>query len=247
MESRAASRLSPVEHAELSRSDLSDWFNPFLTKFADEARRCGGEVVVTRTDGVVTGLQVSDPVERIASVFSRSRAVVGEAYRTRGSYGLFAEQALSASAESLDVFATQTGPAPPHRFRHRVRAFERTDRRSVVDLMREVDGPVNELWFEGLPTADEAGFVVEMDDRLAGFGWASRAGSHVRLHSLTVRAPYRRLGIGTDLLFARLIWASRAGASQVLSEISRRNPASQTVALRGGMRPVGQMYFHRAA
>jgi hypothetical protein len=48
-------------------------------------------------------------------------------------------------------------------------------------------------------------------------------------------------------LFARLLWAKEAGASQVVSEISQRNAASEAVAVRGGMHRAGQIYFYRPA
>ena len=73
----------------------------------------------------------------------------------------------------------------------------------------------------------------------------SRVGAQARLHSLTVRAPHRRLGIGTDLLAARLLWARRMGCERILSEIARDNMPSQLIALRAGMRRVGEIYFHR--
>ena len=110
--------------------------------------------------------------------------------------------------------------------------------------MREVYGVVNERWFDGPPNPSEAGFLAEVDGRLAGIGWVSKVHGHARIHSLTVRAPYRRVGIGTDLLFARLLWAHRTGASEVLSEISALNLGSQTIAARGGMRRVGQIYYY---
>lgn len=233
---------------ELRHAKLSRWFDPFLVTFLRDAERSGGVAEVRREFGSVSGLILSDPVEHVGSVFTTSRRLAEEVFRNRGRNALYAEFSFARSAEILDVFAIPPGQEiPAHHFRHAIRTYEPPDRGAVIELVREVQGPVNERWFDGLPAPDEVGFVAEMDGRLAGVGWASKAGRHVRLHSLTVRAPFRRIGVGTDLLFARLLWARGTGATEAISEIARRNPASQTVALRGGMRPVGQMFLHRPA
>ncbi len=234
------------EVRDLEQADLSTWFNPFLVHFARETQRCGGEVRVLREEGTVAGLVISDPVERVATVFTRSRSIAEAAVRSRGPCGMYADFSFDPAAEPFDILSVSLGdPRPAHRFRHPVRPFSAEDLPDVVNLMREVDGVVNERWFVGLPTESDAGFAAEVDGRLAGVGWITRVGVHARLHSLTVRAPYRRMGLGTDLLFARLLWARNAGAGTVLSEISEGNVASQTVAARGQMRRVGQIYFHR--
>ena len=64
------------------------------------------------------------------------------------------------------------------------------------------------------------------------------------MHSLAVRPMYRHLGLGTDLLFARLLWARAAGARSVLSEIADQNLPSRAVAEAGGMRRVGEIFFY---
>jgi [ribosomal protein S18]-alanine N-acetyltransferase len=229
----------------LDRADLSPWFNPFLPYFAQEACRCGGDARVVREAGAIAGLLVSDPIERVASAFSRSRSVAETWVRGRGPYGIYSDFSFEPRGEVLDIFSAPMGAdLSAHRFRHPIRSVSEGDLPAVLDLMREAYGVVNERWFEGLAAAPEAGFIAEAGGRVAGVGWVSVVGPHARLHSLTVRAPHRRMGLGTDLLFARLLWARRAGASDVLSEISARNVASRSIAVRAGMRHVGEIYFY---
>ena len=199
-----------------------------------------------REDGSVAGLLISDPVERVATVFSRSRPTAEAAVRGRGPYGMYSDFSFDPTADPFDIFRTTLDdPRPSPRFRHALRPFTGEDVPAVVELIREVYGVVNESWFVGLPSGSEAGFVAEVEGRVAGVGWVTRIGTHARLHSLTVRVPYRRRGLGTDLLLARLLWAEQAGAREVLSEIAEDNVGSQAVAVRGGMRRVGRIYFHR--
>jgi len=235
----------PADLDALDRADLSPWFNPFLRYFASEAWRCGGNVRVVREAGAVVSLMVSDPVERVASVFSRSRSIAEAWVRERGSLGMYSDFPFEPRGEVFEILlASLNADLPPYRFRHPIRPVTAGDLPAVLDLMREVYGMVNERWFEGLSDVPEAGFIAEAGGRVVGVGWISLVGTHARLHSLTVRATHRRMRLGTDLLFARLLWARRAGASDVLSEISERNDASRSIAARAGMRRVGEIYFY---
>jgi len=55
------------------------------------------------------------------------------------------------------------------------------------------------------------------------------------------------MGIGSDLLFARLLYARDAGACEAISEISERNAASRAVAERAGMRVAGTVFLYPPA
>lgn len=229
----------------VDEADLSPWFNPFLPHFAREARRCGGEVRVAREGESLRALLVSDPVERVATVFTRSLPRAQDWVRDRGAYGMYSDFPFEPTDEEFAIFARDFGPEPPsQRFRHPVRPVSPSDLPAVRDLMVEVYGLVNDRWFGGVPNEVETGFACEVHGRLAGVAWVTRAGRHARLHSLTVRPPFRRMGLGSDLLSARLLWAHRIGARRVLSEISVHNAASQAIAVRDGMRKVGSIYFH---
>ena len=238
--------LAPETLGELGRADLSPWFNPFLRQFVRDAQRSGGEVRVVRDAGGVRGLWVSDPVERLATAFSRDRSVAENWVRGRGVYGVYSDFSFEPGVEVFDIFSRSLdSPGSSERFRHPVRVVTPRDIPAVTDLAREVYGLVNERWFSGLPTLREVGLVVELEGRLAGMGWISLASEHARLHSLTVRPSFRRMGIGSDLLAARLFWARRMGARDVVSEIARTNVASQLIAERGGMHRAGEIYLHR--
>jgi GNAT superfamily N-acetyltransferase len=233
--------LEGLEHA-----DLSQWFNPFLRRFAEDAERSGGSVRVTRESGVITGLQLSDPVEHTASIFTRSRELAMTCVQNRGPDGVYCDFVFEESAEPFDIYRASLGdPLPTFRFHHPVRSLLANDVPAVLALLEEVYGAVNARWFEGEARSSEAGFVSEIDRRIAGVGWLSTVGRFARLHSLTVRAPYRHLGLGSDLLRTRLLWARQAGVTDVLSEISRWNAASQALAVRAGMRRVGEIYLYR--
>jgi GNAT superfamily N-acetyltransferase len=224
-------------------ADLSEFFNPFLERFVVATFGSGGEVTVSREGSTVDGLSLFQPSERIVSLFTRSPTVAHALLDGRTGVDVFSELSLAPEGEVYHVYAA-TLPAEmvPHRFAHPIREARPGDRGSLLGLLQEVYGQVDEGWFRPIPEPPEKGFVAEVDGRIVGAAWVQVVGRYARLHTLTVRAPYRHLGIGTDLWYARMLWAHAQEAREVIAEISEHRTASQAIAAAGGMRRVGRMY-----
>ncbi len=233
---------------ELPGADLSTSFGPFLPTFLRQALRLAGEVWTTREAGVLTGLLLTDPSERVASVFTRSPTVaaglVGAAPRGTAVYG---EVDFGGVRERYFVHAAELGAVPEHRFRHALRLLQREDDRRVDELLVEVYGMSSARWLTVAREVGERGVGVEVDGELAGVGWVLTVGPRARLHGLTVRPGRRRAGIALDLVFARLLLARRAGAEQAISEIAERNLPSRALAERAGMSASTPLYLYPPA
>jgi ribosomal protein S18 acetylase RimI-like enzyme len=227
----------------LTIGDLSDWFNPFLEHFVRETVRSGGEVFLAIEGPVVQGIYLHDEAEGSASVFTRLPAVANAFYRLREGVGVYSEIPLGAPHENYDIFSRELTPDQPvPEFRHTVRGARPDDRSAIVELMTEVYGRFNPRWLDPWPPRSEKGYVVDVGGRVAGTAWLSTVAVHGRLHSLTVGPRFRRLGIGTDLLRARLMSARRSGVLRVVSEIPEHNAASRAIAAGEEMRPVGVLF-----
>jgi GNAT superfamily N-acetyltransferase len=222
---------------------LSEHFDPFLRPFALDTLRTGGEVWVSRSGNDVDGLFLYLESEGFGSIFTLDRAVA-EAFSTfHVGRSIYTDFPFGAAPETFGIYAVELGPIPPtHRFRHSVRFARDADRDAVLRLMRDVHGGVDDRWFRSMVRNDEVGFVVDGPAEIAGVAWVSVAGSTGRLHSISVRPRYRRTGVGTDLWHARAIWAERAGARRLLTEISDQNPGSRALSEAAGMRRVGELY-----
>lgn len=158
---------------------------------------------------------------------------------------LFAEHRLDPGAEPFGVFvAPLPGPGELPRGRHPVRVPTAAEMPELLRLARELDGRVDEPWFRTPAPPNERAFVVSIGTALAGQGWVSVVGDHARLHSLMVRPAFRRLGIGTDLVAARLLWARSSGAREALTEIAEGNLASRRIYERAGFRERSHVYLH---
>lgn len=236
--------IGPAELERLRLAGLSDSFDPWLSRFARDAWRCGGEVrVVADAAGPVRALYLFHPFEGEASVFTREAALAESLRRLRPGTALYSDFRLGAPSVEFIVYAGPTGSVPGrHRFRHPVRLASAGDRSGVAAVLRQVDGSVDEGWIATASAGSEDCLVVDGSGELAGVGWASRTGGHGRLHSLAVRPAYRRAGIGTDLFFARCAWLRTNGARWLITEIATANAASRAIAEAGALRPVGHLY-----
>jgi RimJ/RimL family protein N-acetyltransferase len=232
-----------ADAAALSVGDLSRFFNPFLIHFVREELRVGGEVRLSMDGPVANGLLLHNPAEQEASIFTRDPRIAATLFGHAARAAVYSEFRLTPSPEVYLVYRadhrTRTGL---HRYAHPVRAAESTDGPAILDLMRDVYGRFDERWLEVYPLEHEACFVVDGAEGIAGAAWATVVNGHGQLHSLSVRARYRRTGVATDLWHARMEWTRRAGAGPVLCEIAEQNLPSRAIAEKGGMRPVGEIY-----
>ncbi len=225
---------------------LSEWFDPFLPLFMRDALQTGGEVEVAERDGSPCGVFLFSPTEGVGSVFTRLREVATHYLPGRTPGGIYAEKAWVEGGESIAVLGAELEDwSVKLPFRNPVRVASATDLTRVIPMMRELTGAVDLAWFRLLPRPEEVCFLCEIDGRIAGVSWASVVGAHARGHSFMVHPRYRGLGMGTDLLQARMLWLRDAGVRTVVSEIYEGNVASQTAAERAGMAEVGRMFHFR--
>jgi sarcosine oxidase, subunit beta len=235
-----------TEVAALAWTPLSEWFDPFLPGFARDALRTGGTVEIAEGEGRVRGLLLLGPSEGVGSGFTRTRAIAERYLGQAPPSGLYLEQPWQAGGGLVEVFAAELQDwEPTERLRNRVRIALPDDLPRVRELMRAELGAGVDPWFASLPRSEETAFVGESDGRIVGVSWLTRVGPFARGHSFVVHPRFRGLGMGTDLLTARMLWLRRTGGRRVVSEIYDGNRASRTAAERAGMALVGRMYHLR--
>ncbi len=235
----------PAEVEGLEGARLSEWFGELLPHFARETLRCGGEVALAPREGATEGVGLFSPGEQVTSLFSRSVAVAAALRGRHPDASAFADFPLAPGAERYLVLSAEpTGLRPDRPLAFPVRPAGARDEPAILSLIRTVHGRVDERWFDPSRPPAERCFVVELDGELAGAGCTTLVGSTGRLHSLSVHPRFRRLGIGTDLVRARLWFLFAAGARRVYSEIAERNAPSRAIAARVGLRPVGALFRH---
>ncbi len=237
---------SPIELEGLCLSSLSEWFDPFLPLFLREALRTHGTVEVAEVEGGVRGIYLQGTSEGVGSLFTRTRWIAEHFLSRLGPQGAYSEGAWIPGGDPIDILAADLRDWPGvTTLRNPVRMARAEDLPAVRALAREVGGAGDDSWFATLPRPEETLFLCELDGRVVGMSGLTRVGAYARGHSFLVHPRYRGLGIGTDLLQARMLWLSRTGGRQVVSEIYDGNIASHIAAGKAGMAVVGRMYHYR--
>ncbi|MFY9716510.1 MAG: GNAT family N-acetyltransferase [Thermoplasmata archaeon] len=229
-----------------SSERLSSFFSTFLPFFVRETLRTGGTVSLAAGSAGVEGIFLRREVEQIGTIFARDRPTAEALYSARGGLAVYSEFLLEPEALPYPIYSIDLASVErAHRFAHPVRSLRSSDGPSVLQLMQEVYGIVDERWFRAPPSSAEHGFVAEVGDRIVGAAWLTVVGGEGRLHSLSVAPRYRHLGVGSDLWHARALFARQEGVRRVVTEIAETNAASRAISTAGGMQRIGQIFENR--
>jgi GNAT superfamily N-acetyltransferase len=225
-------------------ASISAEFDAFLPMFAAQAIDRGGEVLAARRAASMVGLLLYVREERGGSVFAPDVESVTALASLRAPAAFYAERIAGRVLEALELWTGELGPnrvRPP--LRGPVRLAGPSDLDAVEGATARLAGALESRWVRPFVQSGAECMVAEREGRIVGLGWAERGGDRGRVHSLAVEPRYRRTGIGSDLVEARLRWLETAGARRVVSEISVDNIASQLAAKRSGMRRATPMYL----
>ena len=234
----------------LFQVDLS-FFVPYLPYHIKETLEVGGEAYVSRTvDGAVSGVFIYDVFEKVGTVYTRCREVFDYFYWLKPFDYLFAELKTELKSEIYDIYTVDLERLQlAHRFSHEISSVEKGDVGEMERFMALTHLGINRRWVRVALINSEKCFTVRLGDEIAGAGWVSLVNGVGRLHSLYVKPQFRRLGIGEDILNARLMWLKSMGAHSVFTEISRLNGPSANNVMKAQMKVTGRVfqYFRKSS
>jgi GNAT superfamily N-acetyltransferase len=237
-------KLSSAFDIDLVLPQGFSFFEPYLQYFVREILEIEGEAYVSRaSDGDISGLFIYDDFEKSGTVFTRSREVFDYFYGLKPFNFLFAELKAEFESEVYDIHCIDLENHDViHRFSHEISMVDEGQVGEVERFMVLAHPGMNRRWTRvALKNGDKC-FTVRLGDEIAGLGWVSCVRGVGRIHSLFVKPQYRKLGIGEDILYARLLWLKSNGARLAFSEISRGNSPSSRIALKAQMRVCGQVF-----
>ena len=242
-EVKAVEVRSPSDIDFVSPNGFS-FFEPYLQYFIRETIGAGGEAYVSRTsEGNISGLFVYDGSEKTGTIYTRSKEAFDYFYELRPANFLFAELKTEHESEVYDIYTIDLeNLAIVHRFSHEISIAEEGDVDEIGQFMASAHPGINKRWVNVALKEGERCFFVRLGKEIAGLGWLSIVNNIGRLHSLHVKPQFRRIGIGEDILFARLLWLRSKRARSAFSEISRDNSPSSRIAMKGRMTPSGTIF-----
>src|SRR5712692_3854597 len=238
------SEIRNVSDADFtSATDLS-FFDPYLGYWVKEILEIGGEAYVSRTStGDISGLFLYEGYEKTGTICTRSREVFDYFYNSRSFDSIFAEMRTELQNETYDIYTIDLENHPiVHSFNHEISIMDEEQIGEIERFMVSTQPRINRKWVSVASRNGEKCFIVRLANEIAGVAWLSIVSHIGRVHTLNVKPRYRKMGIGLDLLFARLLWLKSKHARSAFSEISRDNVPSSRIATKGGMRVSGQVF-----
>ncbi len=237
------SKISNTSDIDLVPDDLS-FFEPYLRFFVKQTFEIGGEGYVFRTsEGAISGIFIYDDHEKTGTIFTRSREVFDCFYELKPFDYVFAEMRAEHACETYDIYTIELeNLAIANRFRHEISLAEEGQVDEIERFMVSTDPGMNKRWVKVALKDGDRCFVARLGNEVAGLGWLSIVNRIGRLHSLFVKPQFRNMGIGEDILYARLLWLRAKQARRAFSEISRNNSPCSRVAMKGHMRVSGQIF-----
>ena len=227
------------------------FFEPYLNYFTREILEIGGEAYLSRSeDGEVSGLFIYDGVEKVGSIYTASREVFDYFYGLKPLNHVFSELKTELENEAYNIHTINLdGFNVNHSFSHPISMVENSQADEIEQFMCQTHPGINRRWAKVALKNGDRCFTVRLGDEIAGLGWCSLVDLVGRLHSLYVKPQYRRLGMGDDILGARLLWLKSKNARLVFSEISQFNHFCSRIAAKEQMKVSGQLYqyFKRKA
>jgi len=243
------SKLSSAFDVDLVFPEGFSFFEPYLQYFIREVLEIGGEAYASRTsEGSIYGLFIYDDFEKSGSVYTRSREVFDYFCGLKPFNFLFSELKTEVESEVYDIYSIDLEKHDiVHRFSHEILMADDGQIGEIERFMVLAHPGMNRRWTKVAFKNGDKCFTVRLDSEIAGVGWVSFVRGIGRIHSLFVKPQFRKLGIGEDILYARLLWLKSKHVRSAFSEISRSNFPSSRIASKAQMRVCGQVfqYFRR--
>ena len=220
------------------------FFEPYLRYHIGEILEIGGEAYVARTsEGAISGVFIYDGFERGGTVYTKSREVFDYFYGLKPFVFLFSEMKTELENEIYDIYTADIeNLAIAHRFSYEISTSGKTSVPEIEQFMSLTHPGINKKWVKVALKNGDRCFIVKLSNEIAGLGWVSLVNGVGRLHSLYVKPQFRRMGIGEDILNARLLWLKSKCAHSVFTEVSRYNTPSSNNIMKANLRVCGQVF-----
>ena len=220
------------------------FFEPYLQYFVGEVLEIGGEAYVSRASGdKISGLFIYDDFEKSGTVFTRSKEVFDYFYGFKPLNFLFSEFKTEVESEVYNIHSINLEDHDVvHRFSHEISMVDYEQTSEIERFMARAHPEINRKWTRAALKNGDKCFTIRLDGEIAGLGWASLVNGIGRLHSLYVNPQFRNLGIGEDILYARLMYLKSKRACLVFSEIHQDNSPCSRIASKAQMTVCGHVY-----
>jgi GNAT superfamily N-acetyltransferase len=221
-------------------------FDPFIKHFVRETIEAGGTVqIALDRNQVASCIFIFDDIERTGTVFTKSLPLFRKCIENVSNCHIYCELQDEIENEIFSILELDLANSTlNHSFSNEISLLGTDDIERITTAMSHIFPGMNQRWVETAIRNGDRCFASLYGDEITGLGWGSITGSLGHLISLGVLPRYRKLGIGTDLLYARLIWMRELSVSRAYSEISYNNTESRKIAQKAGFLETGKIYLY---
>lgn len=229
--------------------DGSPFFGPFLPIFAERSLAEGDPVVLALDERKIVGLALLDRESGMGSLFAAEDRVAKVLLKRCRMNDFFADGTIPGrilGAKEVERFQILQlrNPQPLDYDATVIRPMTADDLAAVTAITQNVYRERAAAFIRSSFNAGDLGYVAAVRGLVVGFGFATVVGTTARLHTLTVAAPERSHGLGTEIMKARLSALAAMGVDRVIVEISRQNVPSLRVASKVGFAPIGETIYY---
>jgi len=220
------------------------FFEPYLKYHIRETLEIGGVAYASKTpEQMISGIFIYDDFEKGGTIYTRSREVFDYFYELKPFNFLFSEMKTEHENEIYDLYTIDIQRvAIDHKFSYELSVADMENLAELEQFMSLTHPGLNKKWVKVALRNGERCFVVKLSNEIAGLGWVSLVNGVGRLHSLYVKNQFRRMGIGEDILNARLFWLKSNHAYSAFTEISRFNVPSANNVMKAQMKVSGEIF-----
>ena len=240
-------RLEENDNPETMVLGKMSYFDPFIKQFMRETLDVGGTVQIALDENKTANcVFIFDPLENTGTVFTKSKALFMQCIENVSNCNIFCELPDEIENEIFSILELDIlGSSLNHSFSNEIKMLGKNEIEQVITAMNHIFPGMNQRWIGSAMRNGDICFASLSGTDVTGIGWCSITENIGHLISLGVLPRYRKLGIGTDLLYARLIWMKELGVSKVFSEISDNNTPSRKIADKAGFLETGKIYLYR--
>ena len=113
--------------------------------------------------------------------------------------------------------------------------------KEIEQFMTLTQPETNRKWVSVAISNGDKCFVVKIANRIVGIAWISIVDDIARSHSVYVEPQFRRRGIMSDIMQARLLYLKSRHVHTLINEVAESNTASSCHVVKAGEKKRGQV------
>ena len=222
------------------------YFQEFLGKYVRQCFNAGGTVYYSlNRRNEITGILIMNEEEGEGAIFVNETESLSVLASRAGNIAMFSEINLPIRGDKYLIMESDLSETSNlTSFGNSVEILKKSELSNLMDCINAIYPRTR---VNSIKTSLDDGdicFVVRAGESIVGFAFVSISGNIGRLPLFGVLPEFRGLGIGSDLVRARILFLRQIGLKKVFSEIKESNSESMRISQKFGFRKAGVIWLY---